>query len=68
MEFLLDRRAETDKECLELKFSIVKSLCESIEPESTIWSDYAAAQIRDHVREGPWFARAQAAVAFESGP
>ena len=68
MEFLLDRRAESDKECLEIKFNIVKSLSESIHPESTTWSDYAMAQMRDHVREGPWFIRAQAAVAFESGP
>nr|CAH0105925.1 unnamed protein product [Daphnia galeata] len=68
LEFLLDRRAEPDKECLELKFNVVKKLSESINPAATIWSDYCMAQMRDHVREGCWFARAQSAVAFESGP
>lgn len=68
LEFLLDRRGEPDKECLEVKFSIVKRLSESLDPESKIWSDYCMAQMRDHVREGLWFVHAQATVALESGP
>lgn len=65
LEFLLDRRSEPDKECLERKFEIVKSLCESA---SDSWSPHALAQMREHVREGPWFVRGQSSVAFESGP
>lgn len=68
LEFLIDRQSESDKECVELKFGIVKAISESVHPESAIWNDYAMAQMRDHVREGPWFVRGQSAVAFESGP
>ncbi|XP_057373714.1 26S proteasome non-ATPase regulatory subunit 5-like [Daphnia carinata] len=68
LEFLLDRRGEPDKECLEMKFNIVKRLSETLNPECKIWSEYCMAQMRDHVREGLWFARAQSTVALESGP
>lgn len=51
-----------------MKFNIVKRLSESLNPESKIWSEYCMAQMRDHVREGLWFARAQSTVALESGP
>ena len=67
VEFLLDRQAEPDKTCIERKFDIVKTICES-STAAEIFSHYSMALIREHVREGPWFIRAQANVAFESGP
>ena len=66
LEFLLDRRSEPDKQCLERKFDIVKRLSESA--TESFWSAHALAQMREHVREGPWFVRGQSSVAFESGP
>ena len=67
VEFLVDRRAEPDKEGLERKFEIVQSIVDS--PTSAeIFSHYSMAEMRDHVREGPWFVHAQSSVAFESGP
>ena len=47
-------------------YEIVKSISESAVEDA--WTPYGLAQMRDHVREGPWFVHGQSAVAFESGP
>lgn len=66
LEFLLDRRSEPNKECLERKFEIVQTLTEKT--ASDVWDSHSMAQLREHVREGPWFIRGQSSVAFESNP
>ena len=70
IEFLLDRGAEPNKECTECKFRIVEKLveCNKESKFGDIWTPSVIAQLKGHAQEGPWFIRAQASVAFESGP
>lgn len=70
VEFLLDRGAEPNKECTECKFKIVEKLAECSKDNKSggVWPPSIITQLKEHARQGPWFVRAQANVAFESGP
>jgi len=70
IEFLLDRGAEPNKECTECKFKIVERLVESNKDNKfgIIWAPSIITQMKEHSQQGPWFVRAQANVASETGP
>nr|KAG5705807.1 hypothetical protein BaRGS_027466 [Batillaria attramentaria] len=63
-EYLLDRAIESTKEGKEAKFEVVKALAESPTVTQIFGNPYYV-QLRDFCREGPFFIRAQAEVAFE---
>ena len=63
-EFLLDRAVETTKEGKDAKFQVVKVLAESPTMTDVFGRPYYV-QLMEFFRQGPFYVRAQAEVAFE---
>ncbi|KAL8569588.1 hypothetical protein ACOMHN_044726 [Nucella lapillus] len=63
-EYLLDRAIETTKESKERKFHVVKVLSESPTMRDIFGEPYYV-HLMEFYRQGPFFVRAQAEVAFE---
>lgn len=60
IEFLLDRSIETDKECKEAKYDIIKLLS-----QSTVFDHGQQEKLQVFVREGPFYVQAVTEVAIE---
>jgi len=60
MEFLLDRRSETFKECKEAKYEIVKILS-----TSAVFDHSTQIRLQEFVKEGPFYVQALTEVAIE---
>ncbi|KAF5302726.1 hypothetical protein FQR65_LT08468 [Abscondita terminalis] len=60
VEFLLDRRVETSKECKEAKYEIVKNLS-----LSTVFDHTTQKRFQEYVREGPFYVQTITEVAIE---
>lgn len=60
VEFLLDRNAETIKECKELKYEIVKLLA-----NSSVFDHTTSIRLKAYVKEGPFYVHAITEVAIE---
>ena len=63
-EYLLDRAVETTKEAKEAKFEVVRVLAESPTTRDVFGDPYYV-QLMEFYRQGPFYVRAQAEVAFE---
>lgn len=64
LEYLLDRKTETDKTGKELKYEFIAELVHS--PFSKeVFDKPIHLRLREYEREGPFYVRAEAAVAFE---
>ncbi|KAK3730010.1 hypothetical protein QZH41_000964 [Actinostola sp. cb2023] len=64
LEYLLDRRTEPEKSGKELKYELIVELIHSTSSRQVFDVPYLL-KLREYEREGPFFAKAQAAVAFE---
>jgi 26S proteasome non-ATPase regulatory subunit 5 len=64
VEFLLDRRTETEKEGKELKYYIIRCLSESSFTER-IFGSSLLLKFKDYVNEGPFYVKVETVVAFE---
>lgn len=64
LEYLLDRKTETDKTGKELKYEFIAELVHS--PFSKeVFDKPIHLRLREYEREGPFYVQAEAAVAFE---
>ncbi|XP_050296589.1 26S proteasome non-ATPase regulatory subunit 5 [Anthonomus grandis grandis] len=61
IEFLLDRNVETDKDCKEAKFDIVRNLSRSHE----VFDIHTLEKFQQYVKEGPFYVQAVTEVAIE---
>ncbi|EDO34558.1 predicted protein [Nematostella vectensis] len=64
LEYLLDRRTEFEKSGKEHKYDLIKELVH-FPPAKQIFDRPYFLRLQEYEREGPFFARAEAAVAFE---
>ena len=64
VEYLLDRRTESEKTSKELKYSIIHCMAESPFAENSFGSQLYL-KLREYIREGPFYENTEAAVAFE---
>lgn len=64
LEYLLDRKTETDKAGKELKYELIAELVRSPFSKEVFDKPFHL-RLREYEREGPFFVQAQAAVAFE---
>ena len=60
----MDRRTEPEKEGKEQKYALIVELVHS-ETGNQVFDKPYFLRLREYEQEGPFFARAQAAVAFE---
>ncbi|RDD39887.1 26S proteasome non-ATPase regulatory subunit 5 [Trichoplax sp. H2] len=65
IEFILDRKVEQDKSCLEAKFDIVVVLTES-KYAIEVFGGSMYVELQQHVKEGPFFVLGEANVAMEA--
>ena len=64
LEYLMDRKTETDKAGKELKYELIVELVRSPFSKEVFEKPFHL-RLREYEREGPFYVRAQAAVAFE---
>ncbi|KAJ7372230.1 26S proteasome non-ATPase regulatory subunit 5 [Desmophyllum pertusum] len=64
LEYLLDRKTETDKAGKELKYGLIAELVRSPFSKEVFDKPFHL-RLREYEREGPFYVQAQAAVAFE---
>lgn len=64
LEYLLDRKTETDKAGKELKYELIAELVRSPFSKEVFDKPFHL-RLREYEREGPFYVQAQAAVAFE---
>lgn len=64
LEYLLDRRTETEKEGRELKYEIVKNLSVSNTSEENLGLSYYD-KILQYTKEGPFYQESEVAVTYE---
>ena len=64
LEYLLDRTTESDKAGKEHKYEFIVELVRSPFSKEVFEKPFSL-RLREYEREGPFYVRAQAAVAFE---
>ena len=64
LEYLLDRKTESDKAGKEHKYEVIAELVHSPFSKEVFDKPYHL-RLREYEREGPFFVKAEAAVAFE---
>lgn len=64
LEYLLDRRTESDKEGRELKYAIVQAMINSSCVES-VWGSADVLKLKKYETDGPFYIQSDAAVATE---
>jgi len=64
LEYLLDRKTETDKAGKEMKYELISELVRSPFSKEVFDKPFHL-RLREYEREGPFYVQAQAAVAFE---
>ena len=65
LEFLLNRSTEKDKEGKEMKFSIIRSMCEDAEQAKAILGNVNYLKLRRYLNDGVFYVEPEANVAFD---